>query len=1505
VYVQPAAPPPLSSTTTLLELAGTQTGLAVGQPVLIIATPETGGTPVRWIRLLTEIRPDAKRGSTRIGWDQPLGSQQDEPSASGASNPVVFGFARSSALVAAGAPDWAAQTLARQLQATTEQGQPLPTRGGMASSSDGGATWTLRSAGLPAGVDLTAVGAYGEVTIVSAGASGLLRSVSGEPFTPTTLGGGSRRPVGYLGGTSTRMLAGASSGVVYESRDQGLNWSAVSGGPPELVPAPVRETTSPPAPSTGATQTVVSHQLPSATVRCVMEDPDPPSSNPGSLLAGTDAGLYAYSGNWQTVADFPEGVAVFALLVQADGTLAAASSRGVLIRADGGWNSTPLGRLTDAAYQLAETAECLYAATAMGLLAYVDGAWQSAGTGLPAGTPINALLVDAEGQLLAATDQGIYRASGDTSALTWTRCDHSPAFTVPAADVPATPPPAAGAPPGPGLIAAFADYGIELGTRAQVTSSAADYVLADGDHSYGLSPTDAASPAAGVWQVTLLDAMPRASGLAQAPAGPVLAVGSAATSAANQWPGFEVAGGSVEIAPPVRAVAPGVPAIIEQRSQSPLATVLDVSAVDQDSGVRSGRITPLTRLHFSQDLTSGAFPRRSTTVWTGGAVLPLFTPPLATPQELSDTTIQLAAPLSAPVQEGQLAAVTGSPPGWALAPLGGAILIPPTSATAVAQADDSTTLATPVSVGPPEADLNGVAVAADGTVYLAGAEGVFMLPAGQGAAGETLPELIPNGWPGGAANAVTVAGDTVLAASSQGVLRLVPGSADAAPSWSAASRAGDVTALADDGKSAVASLVDGSVLLAADAAEHPASWTEEPKLTGPASSLAIGGSSVYAASGGSVFVLSGEKWNALPAGAIAGPYTAMQVDAHGTLWAGGSSGLQSYDPSTRQWRREPQIVGSLQALCLRPSGVMSAAATHDVGDQQGVQWNPVSESPAATISGIAGAPDGSLWIATRASASLAPGTGLGELKISHHRVLEALNVSGRDLATLNQGAVPDGLVAALADAGEALDPSRSVTPGDGLGCWLIRSSDDLYVVAQRTGATGSTISVYRNQMAVYPTGQMGQIGTAKTWEVLAAGTTATLTIKATRIVPLLADANAPSLAETATIAGTSSDPEAGPVTLGSTSTVTLQQPLAHIYDASTVQVNLNVVAAASGQAVSRPVGSGDPQQSHQTFDVPFPIAAIGATASNPSATPSSSLSVYVDGQLWTPVASLSQAGPDATVYLARQNIDGSASVTFGDGVHGARLPAGQNNVIATYLQGGGPDSEVAPGALIQALDRPQLVTAVHNPAPALLPAMPDPDQSRTAAVRRLDRVITVQDYEDLMLAQPNVTGARVDIISGPVGRAIVITVALASNAPIATLDALSATTAPVSASGLPVRVVTAQIVPVLATVQIVSEQAAGTIEPAARGALKGLAAPNPGDPLHASRVLVAATAVPDVVAARIIGWERSGDATTSASRLTAKRASWSQQNSAFIGAELLTIDGDQHQLVIEVVAPRS
>jgi len=56
----------------------------------------------------------------------------------------------------------------------------------------------------------------------------------------------------------------------------------------------------------------------------------------------------------------------------------------------------------------------------------------------------------------------------------------------------------------------------------------------------------------------------------------------------------------------------------------------------------------------------------------------------------------------------------------------------------------------------------------------------------------------------------------------------------------------------------------------------------------------------------------------------------------------------------------------------------------------------------------------------------------------------------------------------------------------------------------------------------------------------------------------------------------------------------------------------------------------------------------------------------IDGQVWERVADFSQSGPEDRHYVVESNEDGTASIRFGDGQHGRRLPSGKHNIEVTY-----------------------------------------------------------------------------------------------------------------------------------------------------------------------------------------------------------------------------------------------
>lgn len=162
--------------------------------------------------------------------------------------------------------------------------------------------------------------------------------------------------------------------------------------------------------------------------------------------------------------------------------------------------------------------------------------------------------------------------------------------------------------------------------------------------------------------------------------------------------------------------------------------------------------------------------------------------------------------------------------------------------------------------------------------------------------------------------------------------------------------------------------------------------------------------------------------------------------------------------------------------------------------------------------------------------------------------------------------------------------------------------------------------------------------------------------------------------------------------------LTLTTNLVHRYHRASVRILGNVVEATHGESREEAIGSGDADRVHQTFAL-WQSPLTWLAADNPlGATPA--LEIRVDGLLWHQVDSLAGRGPTERVYTTGTTADGRTTVTFGDGVHGARLPSGHENVRARYRFGTGKAANVPAERITQPLTRPLGVTAVTNPLSA-------------------------------------------------------------------------------------------------------------------------------------------------------------------------------------------------------------
>ncbi len=158
--------------------------------------------------------------------------------------------------------------------------------------------------------------------------------------------------------------------------------------------------------------------------------------------------------------------------------------------------------------------------------------------------------------------------------------------------------------------------------------------------------------------------------------------------------------------------------------------------------------------------------------------------------------------------------------------------------------------------------------------------------------------------------------------------------------------------------------------------------------------------------------------------------------------------------------------------------------------------------------------------------------------------------------------------------------------------------------------------------------------------------------------------------------------------------IVLQNPLMNCYARPVTTVNANVVAATAGAPVTELLGSGSGSAPNQQFTLKQTPLTY-AQAATPTGS-QSSLHVFVNGAEWTQAPTLYNQPSTAQVYTTLNLAGGGAQVQFGDGVEGATLPTGQNNIQANYRIGSGLSGNVG-AAITTLMDRPLGVSGVNNP----------------------------------------------------------------------------------------------------------------------------------------------------------------------------------------------------------------
>jgi hypothetical protein len=229
-------------------------------------------------------------------------------------------------------------------------------------------------------------------------------------------------------------------------------------------------------------------------------------------------------------------------------------------------------------------------------------------------------------------------------------------------------------------------------------------------------------------------------------------------------------------------------------------------------------------------------------------------------------------------------------------------------------------------------------------------------------------------------------------------------------------------------------------------------------------------------------------------------------------------------------------------------------------------------------------------------------------------------------------------------------------------------------------------------------------------------------------------------------------------------TITLTAPLQLAYDPATVTINANVARATHGETVRDEVlGSGAGGLANQRFALKKPPLTY-VSAPTPSGA-QSTLEVRVDDVRWDETPSLFGLQARDRRYTVRLEHDGVTRVVFGDGVMGARLPTGVENVRATYRSGIGPDGNVDADKVSLLLTRPLGVRGVTNPTPTSGGTAPeglgDARANAPLTVLTLDRIVSLRDFEDFARAFAGIGKAQAVRLWN--GRADLVNVTVAGN----------------------------------------------------------------------------------------------------------------------------------------------
>jgi predicted phage baseplate assembly protein len=358
---------------------------------------------------------------------------------------------------------------------------------------------------------------------------------------------------------------------------------------------------------------------------------------------------------------------------------------------------------------------------------------------------------------------------------------------------------------------------------------------------------------------------------------------------------------------------------------------------------------------------------------------------------------------------------------------------------------------------------------------------------------------------------------------------------------------------------------------------------------------------------------------------------------------------------------------------------------------------------------------------------------------------------------------------------------------------------------------------------------------------------------------------------------------------GGFTVITFDQALTFSYLRQTVSINVNVALATHGETVPETLGGGDATREFQRFTLRQPPLTY-VSSSDPSGA-QSTLEVRVNDLLWQEVRDLFGHAPDERVYVTRLDDESKTTVIFGDGVTGARLPTGQENVKAKYRKGIGLEG------LLKANQLKGVTNPIATAGAADAEKLADARRNAPLTVRTLDRIVSLQDYEDFARAFSGIEKALATWTWFGEKRGVFVTIAGAQGAEISDASELHGhLVAAMRDAGdalVPVLVKSYQsrLFRVAAALKIDPDYLPADVLADAGSRLRdefSFDARSFGQPVHLSEVIGTIQSLPGVVAVNVTGLYRSDQNTARQEHIAA--AVPRPNDKQVLSAELLTLD---------------